>query len=476
MDSTYIEQIFESLAQSGRSGRLLLVVGSGLSKDYGLPSWTELASAIAQPTDNLNDQPAVFSNYVKRHGKRAFHNYLEGKLGKRPADIYPVTRLLLEIRCAAIVTTNADRIIETAANHLGKPIAPVMRDTDLEDYETGPWFQLIKFHGSLDDKDTLVFTQEEYDSHDERIPGIRYKLAELLRSCQTVCLGYSLADTDFADLMSLASAGTPDHMPSMIGLFSKEEIAGNWRRLYLDAKIRTHVPLVELPFDYFGSTHSDAIVTFLARLREAISPQTLPQLERQTIIMLHGYTACLKTETATYLSNCFSIPLIATHRYGSCTTHGLLDLDKRKQRYEILLQDAELQLGRGYSIVLDGTFSEPEWRERVYELAAIHRAHVVAIKATCDDSEYIKARLWQRRVDHSRSDHEVTDFQNYVDTRLKILSNPITGDPTFVSSGYELITFDTNGNRQVEVPTSASHDAQEIARLIRLSHLMSKSI
>src|ERR1700687_5615030 len=122
MSTEHHAETFELLAQAARSDRLLLFVGSGVAAEYGLPTWRELAEALGNEEPNYTDLPAEFSKFARQHGGLALTELLERKLGKRPTEIKASTKLLLELRTAATVSTNCDRIIETAAQRLGCPL------------------------------------------------------------------------------------------------------------------------------------------------------------------------------------------------------------------------------------------------------------------------------------------------------------------------------------------------------------------
>lgn len=465
-----------SLAQAARSDRLLIFVGAGISVEYGLPSWHALARDLGNNDFDPMNLPGEFSKFAKRKGAAALNDYLERRLGKRPASAAEATKLLLETRSVAIVTTNADRILETVASRVGAPIKVFVEDDDMVDFYSTPGLRLVKLHGTLDRKSTLTFTTEQYDALAKRIPTTLQTVAHLMSYCQVLFLGYGLSDPDLTQLLQLASNGRPDRMSQMVGLFTQAETGEPWRRLALEDRVRQYAPLQEITYEAFGESPSAGLTEMLRGLRQLVSPEQLPQLSGQTIIFTNGYTATLKTELCDYLANCLGIPLVATHRYGSCTKDGLLNGDLRQRRYSELLSDAENILNRGHSIVLDGTFSDPDWRKHVYDLASRYGTDVLVIRTRCDDIDYIKARLWRRRTDHSRSEHEVVNFNNYRMTLADVIKNPVEQDVDFATVVSGLITFTNEGDRRVEVSEGASPDAAIVADLIRISPLMDVAI
>ncbi len=467
------DQVLELLAQAARSDRLLLFVGSGISS---LPSWPELVAALNKSKTHSSDYPGEFSRYVERNGMRALHEFLERKLGKRPTDVEEQIRLILETRSAAIVSTNCDHIIETAAEHLEVPLKIFAEDSDLVDFHSTPCLRLVKLHGDLDRKDSLVFTDQQYEKLPETKPALIRTVVELFNSSRVLFLGFSMTDPDFGQLMKLTGNGKPDRVSQMIGLFREAELGGQWRQIVMDTAVRNNVPLCELAYEDFGDSPSEGLQSFLGQLKTLVSPASLPRLEKQCVIFTNGCTATLKTETTAYLANCLGIPVLATHRYGPCTENGLLDSELRASRYKELQVEAENLLDRGFSVVLDGTFADRSWREEIYRLAAQHGAHPIVIKTVCDDAAYIRARLWRRRLDHSRSEHEVTRFENYRMTYDAVKEQPVEDDRVLQRLNGEIVTFQNHADRAVSVSLGSSDEARVIAELIRISPLMSVGI
>lgn len=470
------ELIIDSLVQAARSDQLLVIIGSGLSASCGLPTLRELAISLQNPDPDLTDIPGEFSRFAARHGIPELNSFLEGQLGKTSPTLDAITGLLLEIRCAAFVSTNCDHIIEAAASQLGLPLRVFVDDSDLTDFHSTPAVKLIKLHGTLDRKETLTYTREQYKARRSSASALYTTVAGLMAYCRTLLLGYSVSDPDLLEIELLAGGGQPDRMSQMVGIFSKVELANTQRSLTHNQSLRSSVPLLEFAYEDFEDSPSADLKGFLTQFREHISPASSPRLSKQCIILTNGYTATLKTELTSYIANCLSVPLLATHRYGPCTAHGLLQDDLRNQRYEELLLDAGSFVARNYSVVLDGTFTNPEWRERVYSLAITHGVTPIIIKTVCDDEFYILARLWRRKLDHSRSEHEVTEFENFIMTRNDMTANPCEEDAGFGASGAEVVIFRNDSHRSVTIGDSASIDARLIVELIKVSPLMSIAI
>lgn len=119
------------------SGDAWLFVGSGVSKDAGLPSWEELVTRTVSSFHlDLSDAITEDSRFMKglRQGdysrcfsrieNHAGRNALEGAVREILASISPregIVDMLVDWPLEGYVTTNYDHLIEMALNKLGCP-------------------------------------------------------------------------------------------------------------------------------------------------------------------------------------------------------------------------------------------------------------------------------------------------------------------------------------------------------------------
>ncbi len=80
--------------------------------------------------------------------------------------------------------------------------------------------------------------------------------------------------------------------------------------------------------------------------------------------------------------------------------------DEIRQVYRELLRRAEALLGQGESVVLDGTFSQAEWREEARSLAERLGARFALVEVTSPE-EMVRRRLAARTGDASEADFQV---------------------------------------------------------------------
>jgi hypothetical protein len=219
------DRLFERLAR----GQLLLLVGAGASRWAGLPSWREVAVALARDL-----VPALRARVPDAHHRFAppgpaesvpveallkipeAHRHLcgEARLVARlrelldtsrvdPADL-PLQQLLVRLSpfLPAIYTTNFDDLLERTFAWAGVPCQVVAAAEDLQawkfdEVEGGPVprFPLYKLHGTLDRPGSLVIG--EFDvlrRSDLAAHPIDLRFCSDVMGRELLLVGYGFAD------------------------------------------------------------------------------------------------------------------------------------------------------------------------------------------------------------------------------------------------------------------------------------------
>lgn len=136
-----------------------------------------------------------------------------------PSDLH---KALLSLEQRIIVTTNFDKLIETAwagEVRLGartfKVLSGVSKDVfrSLKDHET-PY--LIKIHGSVDNTASLVFSRSEYIRMAFGNPSYSSFLDALLLNYTILFVGFSMDDPAISSLMKMYAVNYPEARPHYI--------------------------------------------------------------------------------------------------------------------------------------------------------------------------------------------------------------------------------------------------------------------
>lgn len=169
-----------------------------------------------------NCDPGRYSNYLKEVFSRP--NYKASKIHE----------LLKEIDAKIVITTNFDKIYENLCNEHGYTIATYKENKKILSNIKSTENVIIKAHGTIDDVDSLVFTQKQYYEAKKRYLEFYTLLQALFLTNTVLFLGYSLSDPDISLVLeTVANSSTPS-TPHYIVLKNgiEKEIKQYWKECY----------------------------------------------------------------------------------------------------------------------------------------------------------------------------------------------------------------------------------------------------
>jgi hypothetical protein len=252
-----VPDIPEELVEALKKGRCAALIGAGLSISAGYPTWGTLLDALierARQKDIITPDKELELREIAKtpskwlmvaqelsdsYGTGLFHNEL-GKIfeevGAAPTDVH---RLLTEIPFRFVVTTNYDQLIENAYFPKFNRIPRIFTHQDTPDFADALWkedFFILKAHGDLQKKSSIVLTEKDYRTVVYSSPGYRALLAAIFTTKTILFLGASLSDPELQLLLrSLHDAfqGSGQYHFALISSegFSETE-AGHWRKNY----------------------------------------------------------------------------------------------------------------------------------------------------------------------------------------------------------------------------------------------------
>jgi hypothetical protein len=192
------------LLEQARSGNLVLFCGAGISmSEGGLPSGGQLAQELAQRA-GLGDVsgmtlPEVAQAYELEKGLQSLIAYLSSRI--EDPHLVPLRshQLIAALPFQRIITTNWDNLLEEALRQADRPFTKVVRDEDVA-YIDDEKVLLIKLHGSIEQKDSLVITGDDYYDVFARLPETANLVHSYFATKTLLFLGFGLADEDFKRL------------------------------------------------------------------------------------------------------------------------------------------------------------------------------------------------------------------------------------------------------------------------------------
>lgn len=283
MGKRRVPEVPKSLVEDFRSRRAAIFVGAGLSKAAGLPGWSDLLTDIL---DRAKQRSFLPSKVVERDLRTLLKDSskylsvaqeLEELMGAqfrdelvralREAKAQPSTahRILPDLPLSLIVTTNYDKLVEQAYFERGSWL-PVYTYEDADDFVDALWSKerfILKAHGDLDRKKTMVITQKDYRKLVRTEFGYRYVVANVFMSHTVLFLGVSLRDPELALFLGYLQDAFRGSGHEHFALVPKTDFSEvDSRRWRMDFRVRT--------LRYDPSADHREVVEFLEALRDRV--------------------------------------------------------------------------------------------------------------------------------------------------------------------------------------------------------------
>ena len=209
------------------TGNLIVYAGAGISAAAGLPTWPRLAEGLrarlaaehaspdvlAEIDEYLKEKKLVDALSAVKHalGAGEFNLAIEKACNDKGRDVPEVARAIASLspKLRAVLTTNLDRFLERA--FAGAWPALTQAPGDLASRRK----YILKFHGTLIERQTWVFSRDQYDQAVFGSPTTRATLEALFHTCPLLFVGCGLEDDDldqtFAAIRALSGGQPPMH-------------------------------------------------------------------------------------------------------------------------------------------------------------------------------------------------------------------------------------------------------------------------
>ncbi|HET7754488.1 MAG TPA: SIR2 family protein [Anaeromyxobacteraceae bacterium] len=224
-----VEPVLDHLADRIARGELVVLVGAGVSRWAGLPTWKEVACALAKelaveleraipdaplrftppdPREPLSTETLIRIGEAYRFvlGEERLVEALRGLFRTDHLDRrdLPLHQLLVRLsdHVKAIYTTNFDDLLERAFAAAGKSFQEIVEAKDLHEWKYDragrrwrPRYPIYKLHGSLDRPGTLVFGESDFQRRSDLAANpLDLRFASDVVGRELLLLGYSFSD------------------------------------------------------------------------------------------------------------------------------------------------------------------------------------------------------------------------------------------------------------------------------------------
>jgi hypothetical protein len=217
-----VPSVPDELADDVQKGRCSVFVGAGLSVGAGYPTWDELLHTLidlgekkklidANKKTELNNMRKLPNKWLMiaqelmdAYEEGPFQTELSAVFDAISASPTDAHKAITEINFSFVVTTNYDQLIENAYFPKFGRIPKIFTHHDKEDFADALWkgdFFILKAHGSLDRKSTVILTEKDYRRLIYSSPGYRALLAAIFTTKTILFLGASLSDPELKLLL-----------------------------------------------------------------------------------------------------------------------------------------------------------------------------------------------------------------------------------------------------------------------------------
>lgn len=191
------------LHEAFKEKNIILFVGSGVSRNLGLPSWSELINNISSA---LGYEPDIYSSFGDNLALAEYYRLEKDGLGElgswmdrswHSTDIKiedsKIHNIITNGSFPLIYTTNFDRWIENSFDYYGKQYKKIINVGHLKNIDSNIT-QIIKFHGDFDDDSSIVLDETSYFNRLEFESPLDIKLRSDVLGRTVLFIGYSLSD------------------------------------------------------------------------------------------------------------------------------------------------------------------------------------------------------------------------------------------------------------------------------------------
>jgi len=199
----------EDLVTALREHSVILFVGAGVSQNLGLPSFGGLIDHLAE---ELGYDPNMFRLFGDYLSLAEYYKIQKGTIGPlrswmdrewhNAVDISksPIHKLIVQLKCPIIYTTNYDRWLEMAHKHYNIPYSKIVNEGNMTHINRSA-VQIVKLHGDFDDDDSIVLTESSYFDRLSFDAPLDIKLRADALGQTMLFIGYNLGDINIRYLL-----------------------------------------------------------------------------------------------------------------------------------------------------------------------------------------------------------------------------------------------------------------------------------
>ena len=195
------QESIKDVQEARENNRLVIFVGSGVSRNSDIPTWGDLIEKIAKKIrykeEITQDKYLLIPEYYylkdrsRKHTK--YYKFISDALATDKGS-NAIDEIIFSILPEHIITTNYDFLLENTTNPNVNMYEVIAQDSDLLSKANNRY--IIKMHGSLDNPQTIVLKESDYIDYEQNHPLISTYIRSLLINHTFLFVGYSLNDNN----------------------------------------------------------------------------------------------------------------------------------------------------------------------------------------------------------------------------------------------------------------------------------------
>lgn len=223
----FLNKFLFDIKQDSQNDKLSLFIGSGVSRNSGMPSWESVVNEFAKDLGieqfSSDDYLDIPEKYYNKFGRLEYNKKLSTLLNISAQNI-DIQKKLYELNPSYIITTNWDELLENASNEVeNSEYSVVSNDNELSKIDNSKL--IIKMHGCItnifNDENAIVMKYSDYFNYFKNFPLIDIFVKSIFSTKRVMFLGYSLSDKNVQEIIQYVKQRTNHHIYPYFVTFGK---------------------------------------------------------------------------------------------------------------------------------------------------------------------------------------------------------------------------------------------------------------
>ncbi len=212
----------EKIQEAKNDNKLVFFIGSGMSKNVGLPDWGELIDELKKDLNTTEeDYLKIAQLYFLEFGEYEYIKKVKSFFPSENIVIKNTHSLLVKLFPQNIITTNWDIVIEKAIENEMALYDVVRNDSEL--INTTSNRKLIKMHGDIE-IGNIIFKEDDYLEYSQKFPLIENYVKSILSTNTVIFFGYSYNDINLKYITKWIQNSSKVRPPAYMFVFKEDKI------------------------------------------------------------------------------------------------------------------------------------------------------------------------------------------------------------------------------------------------------------